>query len=275
MTRLLRALDRRARRLREPLARAALPTLSRAVPLTVDGLRLPARLHTPTSPPPWPGVLLVPGGLDGHTLFEGAEAVLSAPRLARHGFAALCFSPSGRDGAPGEEDRNGPTHQAQCAAALRLLEAQPEVDRVAVLSVSFGAVMVAGALADDPTLAARVRVWMDWEGPGSRRWFKPVGFVEPFDDEGFWGPREAARRMPAVACPYHRIQSAWDHVWGPERAIGWEMVTAVAGGACPDVRLNGQRGPFDDMARFRWPSAMELRQARWMLRWLGEGVAAP
>lgn len=260
------AAERASRRLEEAAARAIHParveTLSFVSPL---GHPLPARLHTPERPASL-AVLLVPGGLDGLRGVEGLSPVLTAPRLAREGYAALAWGPSGREGTAGPEDCNGPLHQEEFAAALRLL-----VDRyatVAVLSISFGLSIAAGALAAKPELARRVRVVIDWEGPPHRGWFRGNRVHGP--DEAWWGDREPLHHIGRVACPYWRFQSAWDHVHGADTGLGLEMVRAAMEGVSPDVRLNGSGPPFETVPL--GPVAVRA-QAKVLLGWLREAHA--
>ncbi len=211
-------------------------------------------------------MLLLPGGMDGMGSLESLSCVLTAPLLARHGLATLIYSPSGREGAPGPEDHNGPLHQDQAAAALRLLLQRPEVDagRVLVATVSFGLVLGLGALVRHPELAGRVRALVDWEGPGHRRWFEAVGIGAPQGDDAFWVPREGVRMAPRLACPYWRMQSRWDHVHGPDAEIGREMVRAALAGTCPEVRFNGVVGREDAPL----VDARRSRQQRILVEWI-------
>lgn len=229
------------------------------------GYDLPARLHHPKGSGPFPGVLLCPGGLDGAASLESLQMVLSAPQLAREGYAALAWTPSGREGAPGNEDYNGPLHQEEAAVALRALLRDPRVDptRVVVLSISFGLVQAMGALTRHPDLAAQVRGLIDWEGPGHRRWLR-LSFRPP---PAFFVPREAVRMAPHLTCPYRRFQTELDHVHGPRPDIGLEMAHAVANGICPDVRLNDARPPFHDV---HWEPATRVAQAKRLLAWVDE-----
>lgn len=268
--RLGRALERRALPALELGARAWEPSLSRSLPLrSPAGHSLPCHLHTPTRPGPWSAVLLLPGGLDGLSGVEGAGAVLSAQALARAGLAALVFSPSGREDAPGREDFNGALHQAEAAAALALLLSHPEVRGVMVLSLSFGGVMAAGALGAHPELAAGVREWIDWEGPPSRGWF-PRGFFGAPTGEDFWREREAVHLISGLQCPYRRLQSSWDHVHGPRTGLGLEMVDAALRGGAPRVRLNDQELPISGAPDWAPPSTWAQR--RLLLRWLRVGL---
>lgn len=270
-----RALDRRWRQAREATLRRLAPRRVREVRLVSPaGHDLPCHLHLPAGPGPYPGVLLLPGGLDGLASLEGLRPVLTAPGLARAGFATLAFSPSGRDGAPGESDLNGPLHQAEAVEALRTLLTLDAVDRsrVAVASLSFGLVLAVAALTRQPDLGRRVRLLVDWEGPGHRRWFRRAGIGAPPDDDAWWTPREAIRRVHELPCAYHRLQSAWDHVHGRDAEIGWELVVAAAKGGVPEVRYNGLPGPFDDPARFPLAPLEGSAQTRILTGWLAASL---
>lgn len=269
--RIERALDRRAQRLRCAVARSVRPTRVIEVELrSPAGHALPCRLHTPRGRGPWRGVLLVPGGLDGARSTEADTAVVPAAYLARRGLAVLTFTPSGREGAPGHNDRNGPLHQDECAAALTALLARPEVADAVVLSLSFGVVLAAGALTRHPALAERVVELIDWEGPGSRRWFEGVKIGEDSSNDAFWGPREAVAMAPALRCPYRRFQSTWDHVHGPNTEIGAEMARAAHSGASPRARLMDREGPFDDVGEVVWGPPTVSAQAALLSRWIRE-----
>lgn len=238
------AAERAWLRVREAAARRRDPKAIAAVSLrSPQGYMLPARLHLPEGEGPFPAVLFCSGGLDGTRGAEGHSIVLSAPRLARHGVATLAWSPSGRDGAPGEEDRNGLLHQEECANALRALLGHPKVDpeRVVVLSISFGVALAVGALTRWPELGERVRGLVDWEGPPSREWFEASRLQFWTIDEPWWVAREAIQGVGALRCPYDRFQSVWDHVHGNEHTLGEEIVDAALGATPgpPEVRLNG------------------------------------
>lgn len=263
--------ERWGRRVEEAAARVLARTVAEPVALRSPlGHALPARLHHPRGDGPFPGVLLCSGGVDGIGGGEGLSPVLTAPRLAREGFAALAFGVSGREGAPGPEDRNGPLHQEEAAAALAALLGSPRVDpaRVAVVSISFGLVQAAGALARHPELAARVRRFIDWEGPPSRRWFHVRRLQFWTQDEAWWADREATQLLPKVACPYWRAQSRWDHVHGPLAGLGREAALAAAAGVCPEVRLNGRGPPFEGEGG---PIALRAQSAE-LVGWLREAL---
>lgn len=264
--------ERFSRRAEEWVARRRDPRPTEALAVHSPlGHALPCRLHLPRGPSPWPTVVLAPGGLDGVRGVEGYSPVLTASRLAREGFAAVAWSPSGRDGAPGVEDRNGPVAQEELAAVLRATLADRRVGPVAVLSISFGVVLAVGALVRWPDLADRVRILIDWEGPPSRRWFHVRRLAYWTQDEAWWAPREAARHVGALRCPYWRFQSAWDHVHGADNGLGLEIARAAATGSCPEVRLNGAPPPFSDAP----PGPVLLRaQATTMIRWLREALGA-
>lgn len=239
-----------------------------------EGHQLPARLHRPSGDGPHPGVLLVPGGLEGARSVESGASVVTAQQLARRGLATLVFTPSGREDAPGPNDRNGLLHQAECAAALGLLLEASEVDptRCVVLSLSFGVVMAMGALVGDPDLGARVRELIDWEGPGSRRWFEGVKIGEASTNDEFWGCREATTMVPRLRCAYRRMQSSHDHVHGLQPEIGLEVARAAYGGAAPRVRFNDQIGPFDASFEPRLVPPTMTAQSALLAAWVREAV---
>ncbi len=256
-------------RAEEAMARGLNPT--RVEPVTLRspaGYPLPARIHLHANgrPGPSPAVLLCPGGLDGLDGGEGLSVVLGCQRLARAGFAAMCWSPSGREGAPGREDRNGPLHQAEAAAAMRVLVQHPAVDpdRVVILTISFGLVLgLAAASAGVP-----VRGLIDWEGPPSRRWFvaSRLNLESRPEDDAFWTEREPVRSVARLTVPYWRAQGRWDHVHGADTTLALEMVDAARAAGVPDVRLNG-RDTWSPPTLL--PSSMRGQSAA-MLGWVHE-----
>ena len=267
-TRLSLTVDRFGRRAEELLARRGDPRPTVDLPVRSPlGHALPCRIHLPAGPPPWPTVVLAPGGLDGARGVEGYSPVLTAPRLAREGFAAVAWSPSGRDGAPGTEDRNGLVAQEEFANVLRAVFADPRVGPVVVVSISFGVAIATGTLTRWPELAERVRLYLDWEGPPSRRWFQARRLAFWTNDDTWWEPREAARHIGRIRCPYHRAQSAWDHVHGADNGLGLEMARAAANGTSPRVLLNG--APVE--AELLGPVPLRA-QARQMVAWLRDAV---
>lgn len=263
------AAARLAFRAEEVAARSALPQRIEAVHLrSPSGHNLPARLHIPvdrTAAERHPAVLICPGGLDGIKGAEGLSVVLGAQRLARAGFAALAWSPSGRDGAPGMEDRNGPRHQAEAAEALRTIVRHPSVDpeRVVVLTISFGIMLGLAAILDS---TVGVRGLVDWEGPPSRKWFvaSRLRLSSRPEDEAFWADREAVTRVGRLRVPYWRAQGSWDHVHGPHSELALEMVNAAVAGGVPDVRLNGKRSWSPPKLLSSWPMEHSLVMTRWV-----------
>lgn len=253
----------------ELVARQTTPTAARDVRVrSPAGYDLPARLHHPLgATTPRPGVLVCPGGLDGLGGGEGLSVVLGCQRLARAGFAALCWSPSGREGAPGVEDRNGPLHQAEAVEGLRVLASDPAVDpaRIVVLTISFGVVLGLAAAVARP---AGVRGLVDWEGPPSRKWFvaSRLKLRSRPEEDAFWAEREAVRRVGALRVPYWRAQGSWDHVHGPESGLALEMVNAAVAGGVPDVRLNRARS----WAPPKLLSSAVEEQSAAMLGWIRE-----
>lgn len=247
-------LDRWRRQARELRGRTLHPTRVEPVDLGV-----PASLHLPDGDGPWPAVWLVPGALDGKSALERYRCVLTAPRLAREGFACLVYTPSGREGTPGREDHGGPIHRAEGAAALRALYADPRVASVSVVSISFGLFIACGTLVSHPELAERVRVYIDWEGPGSVRWLVPRGDWE--GDAAYWAAREPVRLIGQLRCPYRRMQSDRDHVHGAQVEIGLEMARAGP----PGTRLNDSVVPFSDVF---WAPRRQSDQGDQLVDWL-------
>lgn len=273
------SLERQLRRAREAAARRLRPVPVEELPLrSPAGHPLACRAWRPTSPGPWPGVLLCPGGLDGLNGVEGLSPVLTAPRLAREGFLVVSWSPSGRNGMPGEEDRNGLLHQEECARALELLLAHPGLapGRVAVVTISFGLVAALGALVERPGLAARVRVFVDWEGPPSRRWFPARHLKYATDEDAWWAPREATARVARLGVPLWRFQSAWDHVHGADHGLGEELVDAALAGGKTDVWFNGR--PATERPRRYGPvpvAAQGDELVAWLRVLLGQSAEKP
>ena len=267
----IRKLDRSLMRVGELAMRRLAPTRIHAIGLrSPEGHSLPARLHTPQGSGPWPGVLLVPGGLDGARSLESPRCVLPAQRLARAGFSVGVFTPSGREGCSGSADCNGPLHQEECGAALQALVKHPLVRSgpVSILTLSFGLVMALGALRRRSDLSGSVGLLVDWEGPGSRRWFEAARIGWDPGDDAFWEPREGIRLVEGLSVPYHRFQSCWDHVHGPDTEIGWEMVQAAARAATATVSLNGHAPPPASREAVVWGPELRSRQGAVLLQWL-------
>jgi hypothetical protein len=205
------------------------------------GHTLPCRLHVPHEGGPFPGVLMLPGGLAGANALEGPTSVITPQCFARNGFAAMSVTPSGREGALGLENWNGPEHQQEVLSALRVLANHPLVDasNIIIVSISFGLVLALGALSYAPDHAEQVRGVIDWEGPGHRRWFAGLEKNGFLSDPQFWEHREGVELVKALKCPYYRLQSSHDHVHGDNPEIGLEMVRAATHAGVPVVAFNG------------------------------------
>jgi len=188
---------------------------------------------------------MLPGGLAGADALEGPTSVITPQCFARHGFAAMSVTPSGREGASGQENWNGRDQQQEVVSALRILVAHPLVDEqnILIVSISFGLVLGLGALNCAPDLASQVRGFIDWEGPGHRRWFAGLEKSGFRSDPQFWENREGVHLIKALQCPYYRLQSLHDHVHGDNAEIGLEMVRAATREGVSIVALNGNTNP--------------------------------
>lgn len=208
---------------------------------------MPCRLHVPQKEGLFPGILMLPGGLAGADALEGPTSVITPQCFARNGFAAMSFTPSGREGALGQENWNGQDHQREVVCALRKLAAHPlvDADNTLIVSISFGVVLGLGALNCSPDLAAQLRGFIDWEGPGHRRWFAGLEKNGFRSDPQFWENREGVHLIKALQCPYYRLQSSYDHVHGDNAEIGLEMVRAAVQAGVPTVALNGNTSPIE------------------------------
>ena len=141
---------RKRHALREVAARNTQKTRVLTVGLkSPAGHDLPCRLHVPQKDGVFPGVLMLPGGLAGADALEGPTSVITPQCFARHGFAAMSVTPSGREGASGQENWNGRDQQQEVVSALRILVAHPLVDEqnILIVSISFGLVLGLGSTA--------------------------------------------------------------------------------------------------------------------------------
>lgn len=219
-------------------ARPRSPVERRDIELTSTvGYKLSARITLPAGGAhaggDLRGLVISPAIGQGWRDLESWRSPVSPEEIARLGYAVLSFDPAGRGQSWGEEDFGGPEHQDEIQVAVRHLAAHPRVSgRVGLLSLSMGLVAAAGALADDPDLPV---AWLlDWEGPCDREILTSGGTMmapaagHAMDDEGWWGPREAARRIGLARCPYVRLQALPDHAQPQETRHAARMIRAAA-----------------------------------------------
>lgn len=226
---------RRLRRGGPPLARRELQLVSAV------GYQLSACITAPAGGAS-PGVVISPAIHQGRKQVEGWEAPVSAGEIARLGYAVLSFDPAGRGDSWGEEDYGGAEHQDDLRAAVLALAAAPECSgRVGVLSLSLGIAAAVGALA-----GAELPVdWLlDWEGPCDREIITSGGSIlvpaagHGLDDEAYWRPREAVRRVAELRCGYLRLQALPDHAQPGELRHAERMMRAARSGKLPWFQLN-------------------------------------
>jgi hypothetical protein len=132
--------------------------------------------------------------------------------------------------------------------------------------------MALGALRKRHTHQPPVRLLLDWEGPGSRRWFVATTIGSDPNDEAFWAHREGVDLVRGLSVPYRRFQSRWDHVHGPNPEIGWEMAQAAEAVGQSPTWLNGHSAPFPPFEQVRWGSGLRSRQGAVLLQWLIEAT---
>ena len=236
---------------------------------SASGYALKVWVHRPAGATgPLPGVVLCPDGRADAASFADTASPITADEVAREGVAALRFDPAGRGGSWGDEDLGGPEHQDEVAMLVRWLGEQPDVDadRVGVLSVGDGLAMATGAIARCGAPAA----WLlDYEGPSDRHtWNLDQAVAAPahkLDDDTWWAPREPARHVGALPCPYVRLQAEEDHARPEELRHALRMITAATAGDLPWFQINDHpRG--DAPLRPWWLGPGRLRHNRAVLR---------
>ncbi len=211
--------------------------------LSAAGYPLAARLTRPAGGAALPGVVVSPAIHHGRSELETGVSVVTAAEVARLGYAVLTFDPAGRGESWGEEDFGGPEHQDDLRVAIRALLEAPGVASVGVLSLSFGIVAAAGALARFAD-ELPVRWLVDWEGPSDRdivttggtRLVPAAGHT--LDDEEYWRPREATRHVGSIRCGYLRLQAWPDHAQPQELRHADRLLRAAAAGALPWFQVN-------------------------------------
>ena len=187
-----------------------------------------------------PTLVIIPGGTDpGSAIAEGEIAQLALER----GFAVVAFDPEGRGQSGGEETYSGFTHQDGLATVIEFAADLPEVDveRMGMISFSYGVTLASGVLARYPELP--IRFYVDWEGPADRNDTtlgctpSPNYDWPPCEDDAAWAEREAVTFIAQIQVPYQRVQMANDHAQ-PDVSHAVRMVNAAVEGSAPWVRLN-------------------------------------
>lgn len=217
---------------------------------------------------PLPGVVLCPPARQGGAAFGDTAGLVSADELARLGLAVLRFDPAGRGESWGDEDLCGPEHQDETASLLAWLGDQDGVDatNIGLLGVGNGSVMAVGAAA----LCGAPAAWvLDFEGPSDRfTWNSDDPVAAPahrFNDDTWWTPREPARHVASLRCPYVRLQAEEDHARPEELRHALRMVQAAAEGDLPWFQINDHpRG--EAPLRPWWLGPGHLRHHRALLR---------
>lgn len=240
-------------------------------------------LANPLGPTRRPAVVLFPGGVGAGRMMTRSPA---ARRLAESGVVVVGYNAEGRVGgrwdlrSGGRGDLNGPVDQDGLAAVVRHVAALPDVDpaRLGLLTVSYGLVAAAGAVARHPDLP--VAFLIDEEGPADpwsamlRAWTladlgdRPdrsqkatdlFGWPPPEPGErgphaDFWRVRDPSAALGAFRGRYLRLQAEFDHVQPPRGAEQvplfdqpprWfqgchavTLVNAAIDGGVPWVRVN-------------------------------------
>lgn len=211
--------------------------------LSAAGYPLAARLTRPEGADPLPGVVVSPAIHHGLAALGSSVSVVSDAEIARLGYAVLAFDPAGRGESWGEEDFGGPEHQDDLRVAILALLGTRHVTSVGVLSLSYGIVAAAGALArfgDE----LPVRWLIDWEGPSDREVITTGGTrLDPaaghaLDDEAYWRPREPVRHVGGIRCGYVRLQAWPDHAQPNELRHAERLLRAASRGAGPWMQIN-------------------------------------
>lgn len=228
--------------------------------VTNMGSVLYAHIHRPVADGKYPGVVMVPGGLNPGSSFDTGTEV-TADDVASLGFAVLHYDPSGRGRTAGEEDYWGPNHQRELSIVLEHFARYPFVasNDIGIFSFSIGITMSSGALARYSL--PFVRYLFDWEGPSNRfiirknNTLKPVKKFLP-SDKKFWRDREADRFIGKINCGYFRYQAERDHVQGFYKGHAIELINLATKGNARWTRLNDNPPNmlFDEnkMNSYRW-----------------------
>jgi hypothetical protein len=237
--------------------------------VSTAGYALAARITEPATPGPHPGLVVSPAIHQGLAGLESWGSPVTAPELARLGYAVLTFDPAGRGASWGEDDHGGPEHADDVRVAVLALR-EHGVRDVGVLSLSLGVAAAAAALARWPGLDVR---WLvDWEGPSDREVITAGGTrMTPaaghgLDDDTYWVPREAVRHVAALRCGYVRLQAHPDHAQPNELRHAERMLDAArAAPGMPWWRFN-DHAPGVGPAEAGWHAGGTRAANRLLLR---------
>lgn len=202
-------------------------------------------VHRPAKRQRWPGIVLVPSGLQSGSIFDKWFALnITASDLASRGYAVVHFDPQGRGRTPGEEDFGGGAQQADLNCILSFFAELDYVDpdSIGIASFSLGISIACGTLANYSG-NVRVRYLFDWEGPTDRYEItlhdSHVLFKNyPTSNDEFWNLREAINHIGRIRCGYFRYQCRKDHVHKEYKEHALKMVNAASSGSARWVRLN-------------------------------------
>lgn len=201
-----------------------------------------------------PGVILVPGGLMGGSVFDRSRGI-TASDLASLGFTVLHYDPSGRGRTGGEEDYWGLRHQGELATVAEYFAVLPEVEaeNISIFSFSIGIGIASGALARHAL--PFVKCLFDWEGPSNRFNITLNDthrhlLAMPSSNISFWREREAASAIGEISCGYFRYQAQRDHMQGRFKGHAIELINRATYGKAKWTRMNNNLpGTVFDEAR--------------------------
>ena len=214
------------------------------------GDRLFCHIHRAVGKNIWPGIVLVPAGLEGGFIFDQWFSLnLRAEDMAAQGYAVIHFDPAGRGRSGGVEDFGGEEHQENLATVFNHFSSLPYVDsdNMGIASFSLGITMAAGALVGC-TPRIRAKYLFDWEGPSNKYEITMNDTIEffqeyPVSDDHFWSQRQACNSIEKIGCGYFRYQSWRDHVQRGYKGHAIALLNAALKGnaewvKCNDYELN-------------------------------------
>jgi len=217
---------------------------------TVDDIGIHLMVHRPadsSSENQYPGLILVPGGLQAGHAWHARWRQSNAWEFVDAGMIVLLYDSRGRGYSSGAEDYNGPLGQRDLRQVIDWFNARADVvpGGVGIATSSWGITVASGTLARYPDVEAKFL--LDLEGAQDRyvmtqwddeQWLGIMHGHGTWDNE-FWEDREAIKYIGDVRCPYIRIQSNFDHAldyFYVDHAIA--LVNAAVEGASPYVQMN-------------------------------------